>query len=355
MATVAIGHRYAAERLVGNVVNGRTIGRWIGAAVAGRALVRHRHLAVIPAGGFPAIRRVAAGAIERRADVAAGFAGGRTSVVAAGAVGCRGHCTVIHTARGQPARGLMAGAAGCLRHEVAGGLAGCRCSIVATGAPRAGDAHVIEFGAGKGDCGMAGFAAQLGLEVLGWFEHIGSGQARTTDVATGALAGRAFEYSIDVTGLTPRIGMQTRELKAGFDVVKIPGCGLRKNSATAQHQEQCQHGPQQTAKDGIVRIESCHGRSFLSPPAAYWLAPDAGTGSQLPPVLFLKFFQLSLTWHCSHRVPNCPSCTSSFRWQAMQLLPTGAASFPLGAGNLWQLSQLTLRCAPSSRYLARRS
>lgn len=355
MATVAIGHRNATERLVGNVVAGRAISRWVGAAVAGGTLVGHWHLAVVPTGGFPTIRRVTTGAIERSADVAAGFAGGRTSVVAAGAVGCRGHCAVVHATCGQPARGLVARATGCLRHEVPRGLACRRCSIVATCAAGGRDAHVIKLRAGKRDRGMAGFAPQLRLKMLRGLYYIGGGQTRAIDVATGALAGSSFEYPIDMARFTPRIGVQTGELETRFHVVKIPRCGLCKHGDTAQYQTQCKHHSQEACANRNAQWRNFHGSSFLSPWAAYWLAPFAVTGSQLPPVLFLKFFQLSLTWHCSHRVPNCPSCTSSFRWQAMQLLPTGAASLPLGAGNLWQLSQLTLRCAPSSRYLARRS
>ena len=49
--------------------------------------------------------------------------------------------------------------------------------------------------------------------------------------------------------------------------------------------------------------------------------------------------------------PKAPSCVSSRRWQAMQVLPTSAAALPVGAGCVWQVSQATLRVRAIERVL----
>jgi hypothetical protein len=53
VATVAIGNRHPAERLVRYVIGRRPVRRRKAAGVARRALVSHRHLAMVPVRGFP--------------------------------------------------------------------------------------------------------------------------------------------------------------------------------------------------------------------------------------------------------------------------------------------------------------
>ena len=70
--------------------------------MAGRALIGHWHLAMVPVRGLPTCGGVAADAIHRSGYVRTRLARGGTAVVATGAVGSRGEPTVVHARRGQP-------------------------------------------------------------------------------------------------------------------------------------------------------------------------------------------------------------------------------------------------------------
>src|SRR6266853_4129508 len=66
--------------------------------------------------------------------------------------------------------------------------------------------------------------------------------------------------------------------------------------------------------------------------------------------LYVEGFQLSTTWHGAHsplsaRAVNCPLCASL--WQSMQL---ANATCALKSLPLWQPSQATVLCFPSSGY-----
>lgn len=99
---IAIGYGDSAQGFVGDMVSRGPICRWKAAAMAGGALVGNRHLAVVPGRGFPAVGAMAADAVHRRGNMGCRFARGRTAVVAACAVGCSGHSTVIHACGGHP-------------------------------------------------------------------------------------------------------------------------------------------------------------------------------------------------------------------------------------------------------------
>lgn len=64
VATIAVGNCNATQRSVRNVIHGFAIRRCIGTAVAGCALIRDRHLAVIPLRRSPSGNTVAAHAIH---------------------------------------------------------------------------------------------------------------------------------------------------------------------------------------------------------------------------------------------------------------------------------------------------
>jgi hypothetical protein len=104
--------------------------RWsVSPAVAGGALVDHRHLGVVPLGGSPGRRAVTTHAVHRSRDMHARLAGRCTSVVTTGAN--RGRCkqTVVRFAAKPGAGGFMA----TLAHRLAvvnGGGGFPSCAIV---------------------------------------------------------------------------------------------------------------------------------------------------------------------------------------------------------------------------------
>ena len=53
VAGVAVRDRHTSQALVWDVVRRFAIGRWVTSRVAGRALVRHRQLGVVPSTGLP--------------------------------------------------------------------------------------------------------------------------------------------------------------------------------------------------------------------------------------------------------------------------------------------------------------
>jgi len=87
VAAVAIGNRHPCEGLVWNVVAGGATGRRKATGMTGRALVGHRHLAVVPVRRFPPRRRMAADAVQRRWQVRTHLTRCRAAVVATGTIG----------------------------------------------------------------------------------------------------------------------------------------------------------------------------------------------------------------------------------------------------------------------------
>jgi hypothetical protein len=87
VAGVAVGNRYAGQRLVRDVIRRRAIRRCETTGMAGGALFRHHHLGVVPAAGLPRLGAVAADAVGCGRNMRPGLAGCRGAVVAAGTVG----------------------------------------------------------------------------------------------------------------------------------------------------------------------------------------------------------------------------------------------------------------------------
>lgn len=93
---------------------------------------------------------------------------------------------------------------------------------------------MVEFGARKSLRGVTGLATLCRLKVLRRFDDIGFGQSGATHVAACAVARRSFEYTVDMTALTPRIGVYTRQREAGFDVIEVFGVRLTKGKHACQ-------------------------------------------------------------------------------------------------------------------------
>ena len=87
VASVAVGDRHTTQRLVGDVVGRRPVGRRKASSVTRSALVGHRLLGVVPLGGLPGGCAVAAHAVHRGGHVLGVLAGGIAAVVATCAIG----------------------------------------------------------------------------------------------------------------------------------------------------------------------------------------------------------------------------------------------------------------------------
>jgi hypothetical protein len=81
VASITVGYDHARQRCVRNMVHGFAVRRRIGTAVAGGALIHDRHLAMVPLGGLPCCRAVAADAIHCSRNVLRRLASRRTAVV----------------------------------------------------------------------------------------------------------------------------------------------------------------------------------------------------------------------------------------------------------------------------------
>jgi hypothetical protein len=123
VAAVTVCDRHPAERLVRDVVGRWPIRRRKASRVAGRALIGHGHLTMVPVRGLPGCGGVAADAIGRSGYVRGSLAGRSTSVVATGTIGRRRKPAMVHARCGQPGRGFVACAAGGLRLNMPGRLA----------------------------------------------------------------------------------------------------------------------------------------------------------------------------------------------------------------------------------------
>lgn len=108
VATVAVGNGDPTQRFVGDVIDGRAIGRRIGTAVAGGALVGHRHLAMVPAGRLPTTGAVATKTVPTGGDMGSRLASGSAAVVAARTIGRRSEDTVVRFGCRPIAGGLVA-------------------------------------------------------------------------------------------------------------------------------------------------------------------------------------------------------------------------------------------------------
>jgi hypothetical protein len=130
----------------------------------------------------------------------------------------------------------VTGTTGRLRGNVAGWFAHRGRTVVATGAGIGRNAHVVKLGAGECHGGMAALASQLGLEVAGRSDDIGSRQAGPTDMATRTVFGRTLEDPGNMAGLATGIGVHACQGEAGFDVVEIACATLGQQRATEQVQ-----------------------------------------------------------------------------------------------------------------------
>jgi hypothetical protein len=84
VASITIGNHHTRQRLVRNVIDRFAIRGGVTAGVAGRALVRHRHLRMVPAAGFPYRQRrtMATHTVGCSRKVRTVFASGSSPVVA---------------------------------------------------------------------------------------------------------------------------------------------------------------------------------------------------------------------------------------------------------------------------------
>jgi len=241
---------------------------------------------MVPAGGLPSAGGVAAGAIQTGGNVGGRLARCGAAVVATGTVGGAGESRMVHARRGQPARGLVAAATGGRGLDVAGRLTNCGRSVVAAPARIGGNPRVVKLGANKRRRGVAAVAAQRGLEMGRRLGDIGTRQACTAGVAAGAFLGRALEHAGNMARLATGIGVHARQRITRLHVVKIAGATLGLQRTAAEEQEERKEDSQTLT----------HGRS-----------------PRVASTRFLIFFQPSTPWHCSQRLPNWPSCTSSPR------------------------------------------
>jgi len=238
VATVAIGNRDTTEGLVRNVVGGQPAGWRKATGVAGGALVGYRHLAVVPDRWLPGRGGVATDAIGTGRNMRSGFARRRTAVVASRTVGGCGETAVVHARYGQPAGRLVTGTTGSLCGNVTGWFAHRGRTVVATPAGIGRNAIVVKLGAGECHGGMAALASQLGLEVAGRFDDIGSRQAGPTDMASRTVFRRALEDPGNMAGLATGVGVHACQGETGFDMVEIAGATLGQQRATEQVQDQ---------------------------------------------------------------------------------------------------------------------
>ena len=107
VATVAVGDRHATEGLVRNVVGSKTAGGREATGVAGRTLVGHWSLRVVPLGRLPPRGVVAADAVRAGRKVRGRLARRRTAVVAGHAVGSTGEAAVVGFGAAQPGAGRL--------------------------------------------------------------------------------------------------------------------------------------------------------------------------------------------------------------------------------------------------------
>ena len=189
---------------------------------------------------------------------------------------------------------------------------------MATATGIGGGSSVVEFRTAKCQCGVATIATQLGLKVISWHHHTALCDGASARMTAAAFLGRSLENATEVAGLAPRIGMYATERKSCLRMIESV-CSTLRNAAMSsqyhQRRKQCFAG-----KVPKTQRASRHSHGFP------WVREEMELS------LDLNCFQLSTEWHCSQRVPNCPSCTSSRRWHAMQVPFKGAASRPAGAG-----------------------
>jgi hypothetical protein len=94
--------------------------------------------------------------------------------------------------------------------------------------------EVVKARPRKRNAGMATFAAECGLKMLRWLDHIALCKLPTVYVTRGTGSRRSFENSIDMTRFARCIGMHACECKSGFDVIEIFINGLGKAADAAQ-------------------------------------------------------------------------------------------------------------------------
>ncbi len=108
VAGVAVGNRYTRERCIRYVVGRFSIRRGISAAMAGRTLIRHRNLRMVPLGRLPSSGAMATDAVGSGWNVGTQFSRCATAIVATGAIGCRGIQTMVWLRASPTGRRLMA-------------------------------------------------------------------------------------------------------------------------------------------------------------------------------------------------------------------------------------------------------
>jgi hypothetical protein len=108
MARITVRDHHAGERLIRDMVSGRAISWRVRSAMTSRALISHRHLGVIPVGGFPTDHSVAANTVKRCGNVRRNLSGRCGAVMTASAVSGAGKETVIRFSTQPSSGGFMA-------------------------------------------------------------------------------------------------------------------------------------------------------------------------------------------------------------------------------------------------------
>jgi hypothetical protein len=108
MARITVRDHHPGERLIRDMVSDRTVSWRIRATMTSRALISHRHLSVIPIGGFPTDHSVAANTVKRCGNVRRNLSGRCGAVMTASAVSGAGKETVIRLSTQPSSGGLVA-------------------------------------------------------------------------------------------------------------------------------------------------------------------------------------------------------------------------------------------------------
>ena len=263
VAGIAIGRRRRAYRRIGYVIGGAPVGRWVGAAMAARALAAHRRLGVVPGRGAPSretLVAVVAGLVGSCWHVLRRLGGGLACAVAARTSACN-HPGVVEVRGRRPGAGAVAGVA------LRGGLnvgrrlaAGLR-AIVATLAAAGDDDGVIEARAGVGLRRMAGLTGQRRWHgyMLLRLDDVAAREAHARHVARGAIARCPLENPVQVARFATRLNMRPSQGEAGLEVVEhlLLTDPLRKTQACSHHHAQQQHACGQCPRALTGRAKDC--------------------------------------------------------------------------------------------------
>lgn len=265
-----------------------------------RAVAGHRHIDVKlgwqPVGVARLVTGHAGG--DRGRNMVGRFSCCRGAVVAARAIGRWGETAVVRMGGREPCGCFMASVTRRLCRQMIGQLPWGDGPVVTSGAGADDDTGVVELRPRESRCVVTGFTSSGGRNVLWRLDNVVAGQTQPTCMAGRAILRGPLEYSFDVTRFTPSIGMPSRQSETRLKVIKFVSRRLRHRGSGKCRKDQ-------RDRDLNTSSQATFDKANHGAASSCFADPN-------PPLKpRLNFFQLSVTWHCSQRTPNCPSCTSS--------------------------------------------